>query len=374
MKLLFVIGSLEVGGAETQMVLLIEQLRKNDIGCEVFSLEGDGPLTERLHKAGVIVHDGGYRSGPGIIWFARQLFKSLYRLTRLLLRDKFQVVHAYLPLANFFSAVAGIICRIPLVITSRRALGTHQERYPIWRYFDSVSNKLSGKITVNSMGVWNDIIARENVSEGKLTLIYNGIDVSPFILASDSRVVMRNKLNCNDDEIVIVMVANLISYKGHSDVIEALSLVTDKCLKILFVGENRGIEKALKQQIKTLKFSTEVHFLGKRQDIPAVLSTADIGLVASHEEGFCNALLEMMASSLPIIATDVGGNPEALKQGELGIIIPSKSPQDIASAIHLLVNDKSLRERFGQKAFEEVSSHYSIDNMLTKHLALYENK
>ena len=373
MKILFVIGSLEIGGAEKQMVLLIEGLSKKGFECEVFSLEGYGPLKERLDNINVVVYDGGYRSGAGKIWFIKQLLKSLYRLIRVLLGNKYQVVHAYLPLANFFAAVAGSLCRVKLLITSRRALGTHQERYPVWRYFDYISNKLSHNITVNSMGVWNDVISRENVPEGKLTLIYNGIDIAPFKHATKTRNLIRNELNYSTDDLVIVMIANLIAYKGHHDVIRALSLITEKKLKMVFVGEDRGIKASLEKEIEALAVETEINFLGRRDDIPAILAASDIGLVASHEEGFCNALLEIMATGLPVIATDVGGNPEALKQGELGVLVPAKSPVAISDAIMLLVDNKPLRVSYGKKALNEVASCYSVNNMVKKHINLYES-
>jgi UDP-N-acetylglucosamine:LPS N-acetylglucosamine transferase len=165
--LLFVIGSCEIGGAEKQMLTLVRALQAYGFSCHVFSLQRGGALRSRFGELGVPVHSGGLQKGD-IVHKPWKLLLAELRLLRLLRRIKPLVLHSFLPLVTFMGAVAGRICRVPLVITSRRSLGKYQERYQALRFFDLLANRLSHYVTVNSRSVWNDVIIRDNVDPKKL--------------------------------------------------------------------------------------------------------------------------------------------------------------------------------------------------------------
>ena len=375
MKILFVIGSLNVGGAETQLVMLIQGLVKKGVKCQVFAMQKEGALLSKLDDIGVEVFDGDYLSGLGIIWQVKQLVKCVFRLVRVIRAEKYNVVHTYLPMANFIGSIAARLCSTLTVITSRRGLGRHQDRSSVWRYMDRISNYLSDRVTVNSQGVWRDVVERDNINENKLVLIYNGIDPSIYDIDNGLRSTMRASIAVRDDDIVIGMVANLIPYKGHKDALAALQIVVESYpkLKMVFIGQDSGIKSELEMVASDRGISEQILFLGRRDDVPMLLSVCDIALVASHEEGFCNALLEAMATGLPVVATDVGGNAEALSAGELGILVPAKDPEKIAEALLLLLDDSVLRNKFGKLAREAVAIKYSIETLVDTHLRLYAN-
>jgi glycosyltransferase involved in cell wall biosynthesis len=374
MKILFVIGSLNVGGAETQLVMLIQGLVKKGVGCQVFAMRKEGPLLSKLEDIGVNVFDGGYLTGPGGFWHIKQTLKCFNRLFRIIHTGSYDVVHAYLPMANFLASIAAKLCFTPKIITSRRALGSHQDRSGIWRYMDKVSNYLSDRVTVNSQGVWRDVVERDDINENKLVLIYNGIDSSIYDIDNSLRSKMRKSLAVGDDDIVIGMVANLIPYKGHKDALVALQIIVKSYpnSKMIFVGQDRGIQSELEAMASEFGIDERVVFLGKRDDVPMFLSACDIALVASHEEGFCNALLEAMASGLPTVATDVGGNAEALSYGELGKLVPARDPEKMAEAL-LLLSNSGQHKNIGKLARDAVVKRYSINTLVDSHLRLYAN-
>ena len=373
MKVLFVIGSLELGGAESQMVLLIEYLAKSGHECHVFSMGGNGPLSERLKAARATVIDGGYQSGPGKIWLVRQLSRSWLRLNRAIWKHRYDVVHAFLPLANFLASVTRLTCRVPLLLTSRRALGTHQDRFPLWKHFDRVANHLTDVITVNSVAVRDDVVMRDGVPEDKLRLIYNGIEIQPFNEATACREKKRAELSLRPNEVALVMVANLIPYKGHKDVIDAVAMLEDEVpdLRLFFVGEDRGLQGKLEERSVACGLKEKVAFLGQRKDVPELLAAMDIGVIASHEEGFCNALLEMMASELPVVATRVGGNAEALGHGRYGILVEARKPDQIANALSLMLGEAAVRMSYSRGSASFVRSRFTPEVMLKEYLALY---
>lgn len=373
MRILFVIGSLHVGGAERQMVLLIQGLIQRGISCEVFVLTAEGSLMQELSESNVTIHDGGYQPGAGKVWAIRQLLKALFGCFNVVRRGEYDVIHSFLPLANFIGMVTGKFLRVPLLVSSKRALGTHQERFPIWSLFDRTANWGSDIISVNSMGVWHDVIAREQVDESKLKLIYNGINLQPFKEAYVERAKTRQKLGLHQDSIAIIIVANLIPYKGHSDAIKAIGKAISEYpeIKLLLAGEDRGIQVDLANEARKLNIADNVQFLGRRDDVPELLFASDIGLVASHEEGFCNALLEMMSAELPVVATDVGGNAEALESGKLGLLAKPHEPETIAQAIMDICKNRDIWKRISKDAAATVANKYSASTMVSNYQELY---
>lgn len=372
-KVLFTIGSLGLGGAESQMALLMRELSVRDWQCELFVLEAQGTLRAAIEAAGIPIHDGGYQSGASRWRKAGQLARALHRLWALARRVRPDVLHAFLPLTNFLGAVAGRAAGVPLVLTSRRALGTHQDRHPAWKPFDRVANSLSHRVTVNSRAVGEDTVARDAVRRDKLVLIPNGMDFSRFDASASMRSAMRGQLGLGPQDLAIVAVGNLLAYKGHDDLVRALPAVLERHprARLFLAGEDRGLEPRLRRLAASLGILPATVFLGRRDDIPDLLAAMDVFVLPSHEEGFSNALLEAMASGLGIVATDVGGNREALDQGACGLLVPARDPVALAAAVSRLLNDEDERTALGRRARDSVRARYTVSAMVDAHLALY---
>jgi glycosyltransferase involved in cell wall biosynthesis len=104
------------------------------------------------------------------------------------------------------------------------------------------------------------------------------------------------------------------------------------------------------------------------------LSCSDLGVIASHQEGFSNSLLEKMSAGLPVIATDVGGNGEAIIDNESGVLVPPGAPALMAKAVLTLANDTSLRSRLGRNARERVRQHFSLEHCADQYFDLYTQR
>lgn len=374
LKILYTIGSLGLGGAESQIVQLIRELKKRGWHSELFVLEACGPLRQVLESDGVTVHDGGYDSTSTRWRKILQLARAFFHLWFIALRTKPGVLHAYLPLTSFLGSLAGRISGIPRIITSRRALGTHQDRHPLWKPFDRAANMMSHYVTVNSRAVGNDAMARDRVDPKKLCLIPNGIDAVRFERAAVKRETMRNAFGLDARSVGVVVVGNLLPYKGHADLLHALPHIANgkPATRYFLVGEDRGIGAGLMRMAKELGVSEQVIFLGRREDVAEIMAAMDIFVMPSHEEGFSNALLEAMASGLAVVATDVGGNPEALEDGNLGILVPPHNPAALAAAINCLLADGDARLKLGARAKKAMSTKYTVAAMVDAHVALYQ--
>jgi glycosyltransferase involved in cell wall biosynthesis len=114
-----------------------------------------------------------------------------------------------------------------------------------------------------------------------------------------------------------------------------------------------------------------ISFLGSRSDVPSLLAASDLALLCSHQEGFANAILEGMAAGLPMIVTDVGGNAEAVVDGETGLVVPAHSPDQLADAIVRLARDPAKRKAFGAAAHRRVSEHFGMERCVAAHDELY---
>ena len=375
-KILYVIGSLGLGGSEKQMTMLITYIIQLNFECQVFALEPIGPMNAYLEDIRVPIHDGGYFSEKPNIMKLILLICAQLRLIRTIWTTRPDVIHAYLPLANFLASLAGRLLGVPLVISSRRALGTHQERYRGWRFFDAVSTYLSHRVTVNSHAVAIDTTKRERGSSSKIILIYNGIDSDLFISASKHRREVRHKLGIPPKEKVIIVVANLIPYKGHLDLIEAMITVFKRFpnSKLLLVGEDRGILVHLQKKAQALGVLKKIRFMGQRRDVADLMAAADLSVLPSHEEGFSNVILESMAAALPVVATSVGGNSEAVLNGITGWFVEPKDPENLAEKIIDLLGDLKKAQTWGSSGRKRVVESFYIEKMIRAHLRLYNQR
>lgn len=378
--ILFTIGSLGIGGSESQLALLVEGLSRRGWRCDVAVLDPRGPLRARLEATGAAVYDLGYDPAAFSVVKVALLVRALCRLWWRAVRSRPRVLHAYLPLTNCLGAVAGRLAGVPIVVTARRALGTHQDRHPLWRPFDRLAGRLSHVVTVNSQAVARDSIARDGIAPDRLMLIANGLDFSRFDAARGDRARLRAGFGVDEATPVIAVVGNLIPYKGHRDLIEAVARLAPRPhpARFLLVGEDRGIQQDLRALAHAHGMADRIVFLGRREDVPAVLNAADGFVMPSHEEGSSNALLEAMAVGLPIVATEVGGNREALEDGRLGALVPPHAPVELARAIDALLDEIGAHSRTDRPrnpaATEAVRARYGVERMIEAHIALYTGR
>lgn len=373
LRILFVIGTLDVGGAENHLVRIAKQLKLRGWEPEVFVMSLGGPLTAELASAGIPVH------GVDCQWCKKlprgrtlsQLVSTMLHLIHIMRTRNPAVSHFFLPGAYIFGGVASFFSKSNPRIMSRRSLNNYQQSNPTYARIERWLHPRMNLVCANSFAVLEQL-EQEGVSPERLRLIYNGIEAAPS-WAADHRARMRTELNIPDGAVVLVIVANLIPYKGHEDLIDALSFVAAELPApwfVLCLGRDDGIGQRLRERAANAGVAEQVRWLGSRRDVPQILAASDIGLLTSHQEGFSNAVLEAMAAGLPMVVTDVGGNAEAVIDGETGFVVPAKDPQALAVAIRRLVNDPS-RHLMGERGRERVQSYFSLETCVNAYERLY---
>lgn len=379
MKLLYVIGSMELGGAEQHLLRVSTALGAHGFQPEVFAMTPGGPLTQAFIDGGVPVHGVTLpkwmsrllRNERAVAWSG--LLYAAFALLWLYWRKRPQVVHFFLPGAYIIGGAVSLLGPRMRRVMSRRSLNLYQAKHRLFRRIEHWLHPKMDFICGNSDAVVQNLLS-EGVTQDQIRLIYNGVDMGRFT-GLKSRAQVRAELKIPDDALVFVIVANLIPYKGHSDLLTAFGSIQSRLPQpwaCLCVGRDDGIGNPLRQQADRLGIGEQIKFLGSRRDVPDLLGASDIGILCSHEEGFSNAVLEGMASALPMVVTDVGGNAEAVVHGETGRVVPPHAPDQLADAL-LSVAQSPERVSTGQAGRVRVETLFSMQACLAGYASLYRD-
>jgi glycosyltransferase involved in cell wall biosynthesis len=372
-RLLVVTESLGVGGTESHLIRTLPRLAASGWSVLTFCLTERGERAEQVEAAGVEVAapPGLARRKGSFLRYPAHVALATNSLYWLMWRWRPHIAHFYLPGPYLIGAHVAIAARIPIKIMSRRSLSDYQRNWPLVAKLERRLHTNMDAVIGNSRAVVRQLI-EEGIPETKVRLIYNGIEVLPVL---PDRNEARQALGLDSDTLVGVVIANLIHYKGHRELVRGLSHLEQELpanWRILVAGRDHGIRAELEELAAARGISHRIQFLGEYSDIPRLLAAADFGLLTSREEGFSNVILEGMAAGLAMIVTDVGGNAEAVLHGESGFVVPPRNPKAIGDAILELARNPEQRKRFGAAARKRVEKEFSIDKCVKAHADLYE--
>ena len=386
MQLGVIIGTLNRGGTETQLTQILPQLAKTGFEVSVFVLSTPGPLADELRAGGVAINrptlPALFRSLPKLFFKIIDRIYTLMNLCVFLLKHRKGILHFYLPHAVIIGGLLAVWWH-PRTVVSQRGLLNYRHKYPGFvTKLERLALRKARAVLVNSKAVGRTL-REDGLTRDDIALIYNGIAPERLDPPHAQRANVRDELGIGAGEWVLVILANLHPYKGHADVLAALGILkTASALpaawRLVLIGHDsaKGKNKTQLAQLYAIAAELEIEdhllFLGERSDAPRLLRAADIGILPSHEEGFSNALLEMMGAGLAVIATDVGGNGEALDGGNAGLLVLPRDPKALADAI-LRLQDKNLGAALAIRARQRVEAEFSLDTCVKRHLAFYRS-
>ena len=368
-NIIIVIDSLDGGGAESQAIKLANGLKKENINITLFPLRSGGVLTKHAKDLDIELIEGNLQSSRNIKSFVRG-FLLLCKTIRL---KNPAIVHSFLPFSNFIGSLAGLISRAKYIITSRRGLIKLNYLKKRWRLLDKISNFLSDKIIVNSEAIIDEMISVDSVDLDKVICIRNGINLEKFNIKDYCVSDMRSELSLSNSDFAWAKVANFSTIKGHKDLINAFKNINTKYnSKLFLIGKDNGTLNELKDLVIKQNLESKIKFLGFREDIAEILLAMDGYICASHTEGFSNAILEAMASGLPIVATKVGGNSEIIKNEKNGLLVKSKDVNAITRAMTKIMEDSHLSQKLSKDALKTVNQKYNTKKMINSYIDVYK--
>lgn len=353
--------TLGVGGTENVVSLLSRGLSREKYNVMVACLDKGGLLADELKQDGIEVHPLNAKGKLDLT--------IVPKLVRLLKTREIDILHTYLFHANFIGRICGKLAGVPVRISSERIMGM-EPKYRL--VLNRLTAGLCDAFTANSEAVKRFMVESTGLKPEKIVVIHNGIDTREYNI-SISKEDERKELGLGESP-VVGMVSRLDRQKGHQYFIESAKIVLmeKQDTQFLIVGDG-PLRKELESQVKELGISESVSFLGTRRDIPEILRAMDIFVLSSLWEGLPNVVMEAMASSLPVIATDVCGTPELVADGETGILVEAEDAKGMADAVLELLKNKTIAENMGKMGRKRVEAEFSLKLMIKKNENLYDN-
>lgn len=364
-NIMYVVLSLDTGGAEQIVYNLVTRINKDLFTPIVCCLDYLGHLGEKLKEKGINIFALNRKKGID--------FHLIGRLTKLMRKYKVSIMHAHSYSPYFYGATAGILAKVPTIIFTE-----HGRFFPDRKRVKRIIyNQFLSLFTTQFVAVSEDIkkslVVYEGIQEKKIMVILNGVDVDKFNI--DIQLDKKKKeFNLEPTDKIIALVARLEMRKDIPTLLKAMTHVLKvfKETKLLIVGEGE-LQTKLKDLSKELEIYKNVIFCGRREDIPEIMKIIDIYVLSSISEGTSVTLLEAMAAKKPIVATNVGGNPKVIQDSISGILVPPQNPDILAEKIISLLGHPERCIKMGEEGYKIVQEKFSLQRMVSDYEMLYKN-
>ena len=352
MKILQVITSLYMGGAERLLLDMVPRYISHGIQVDILLFDGtDTPLKEQLSQKGVRI----YCLAKGQSVYSPSFIKKLVPYLK-----RYDIIHTHLTACQYFVALACVLYQIDVpLVTTEHSTRNRRRNIPMFFYLERwMYHRYKRIITISKE---TEIALRQHLKQSiPFQTINNGIDLKRFKDASP--------LNEKISNFIICMVAAFREEKNQDTVIKAMALLPKDCY-LWLVGD--GPRKPLCEDLaKNINVSDRVKFLGIRSDVPSLLKSADIVVLSSHWEGFGLAAAEGMAAGKPVIASNVSGLSQVV--GDAGLLFNPSDEHDLASKILSLKEDKSLLIDTAMKCSQRAND-FDINVTVSKYIQVYQS-
>ena len=343
------------------------------------TLDNTGPLRSEIERIGIEnvpeYRLTSFRDGNAVA--------QLRRFVDYLRTNNIELVHTHDFYTNIFGMVAASLARVPVRIASRRESAVRVAKQ---RMVERGAYRFAHRVVANCEEVRQQLIRQEGLSEEKVVTLYNGLDIRRLVIergkASASEMLAGLKLPADGSRRFVTIVANMRAHfqgpnplclKDHPTFLRAAQRVRQAVPEAAFViaGEGELIDET-RALAAELGLSSDVYFLGRCERVAELLSVSDVCVLSSSAEGFSNSILEYMAASKPVVATDVGGAREAVVEGETGFLVRSGDDEVMAERIIDLLRDPARARTMGERGRRVVEEKFSSEAQLKRTHQLYE--
>ena len=360
----FVLHVMQVAGAEVLVAETIQRLRGR-IDPIIFCLDAVGPLGERLRAEGVEVLSLNRR--PGLDTGVIRRFAAALRTRKL------DVLHAHQYTPFFYAATANRLAN-----TRTRMIFTEHGRH--WPDVVSPKRRLANRLLLGRMAdritavcafSARALAEKDGFRADRIDVIENGIDADRYQAPRD-RSLLKARLALAPGRRYIATIARFHPVKDHQTLLRAFAKVAGDVadVDLLLVGDG-PLREDLETLVKSLGLDQRVRFLGVRQDVPDILAAVDLFALSSVSEAASITVLEAMATGTPVVVTDVGGNPEMVRNGVDGLLTPRGDAPAMADSLLRLLANPGLAASMGAQAAERARTTYRLDRTIDRYYQLY---
>lgn len=364
-RLAYVIKSMSVGGSQTHLMQVFRLIDRDRFAPALYCLGNDGALLDEVRALDVPV----FTPGAGATFKGFGLLSRVARLRRAFRDHRPGIVHNYLLRANLAGSIGARLAGVPVVLCSKR--GCH-ERRGAKLMAAKIGNYLADRVTVNANAVRDFVHANEGCPLDKMTVIPSGIDTNRFRPRGAGSFCERVGLPA--DRCLVGSVTRSRAVKGVEDFLRAVALARRERPEVyaVVIGEV-VMDDSLRALVREIGLDGEIALLGRRSDMPEVYGAIDLLVSSSRGEGMSNAILEAMATEIPVVATAVGGTVEVVDHGRSGLLVPPQDPAALAAAIAVVTKDRAQARAMGRVGRRIVEERYSAHAMVRQMERLYES-
>lgn len=359
LRVLFLLTSMPVGGAETLLVNLVRRLDRRRFAPEIVCLKEPGPLGEML-SAEVPVH--------GYLLACKYDLRILPRLMRLMRRPSVDaVITVGAGDKMFWGRIAAHLAGVPVVASALHSTGWPDGVGRLNRLLTCWTDAFIGVADAHAA----HLVSNEGFPAAKVNTIYNGVDCDRFVPQDASEV--RRELGIAVGAPVVGILAALRPEKNHELFLAGAKSIREAVPEAEFVVIGDGPQRAeLEGLAAELGLANAVHFVGSRSDVPALLAACDVVALTSHNEASPVSILEALACGVPVVASDVGSVRETVVDGETGRLFPAGDQAAFVDATVALLQSPAERRRLGAEGRRRVVARWSLDAMVRGYEQLIE--
>ena len=356
-RVLHLIWSFQIGGAEKFVLNMARRTDRSRYTPAICAL-GEGPLREEADSLGIPVFQVERGRTP----------VTLARLCRVIRKHKPDLIHAHSLAPGFYGALAGALCRVP-VLTTRHGRPEESTERSLFRL---ISNRLTSRFIAVSEEVRQLLVAHSGIPERNIAAIVNGIDTERYVVPVQTE--LRAQLGIPPSAFLFGTVGRLSPSKAQQLMLSALRRVLDAGRDAALVIAGEGSERTkLEQVLAEQELEGHARLLGAWTDVPGLLSILDAFVLSSVDEGVPLSLLEAMSAERPCVTTKVGGLVEVLEDGKTGLLVETGDVDALAAAMQRLMDDATLRANLAREGAQSVRARFSIEAMIEAYLEHYDD-
>lgn len=361
LKVLYVLNHAGKAGTERYVESLVSKLDNKKIKA-YFVYNEEGLLAEKLKELGVAT----FR----VVMRNRYDLKAAWEISALCRKLSIDLIHTHYLRENYIALLSRIFNpSVKVVYTNHFILKNDLAT--------RLSNRMLTSLEARTIAVCNrgrEMLVHNGFSRKKVEVMFNAVDPAYWRQPVEST--LREEYGISKDESVLLCASRFAHDKGHAYLVNALaelSRITDKPFKCVLAGDGPLLED-IKKQVDKLGLQNKVIFTGFRSDIKNLFYGSDIYINSSEHEALSFLILEALASGLPLIATDMGGNSDIVNTDtDCGLLVEYGNALELAEAIKSLMDDGKLRESLRQNALKAVEDRFNLDKMVEKTYNLYES-